>query len=186
MTIKLRKRKTDKKVEWSSDTVDNEHMGRRSSKCECMSGSRRVRIFIKYSNMIENICDLLRRQAAAFTRSPDSSANPLQRAKGRTRKDAVARTASSDTGKDTDRKEEEEAKALRPRAPAEQTLTNLQRKRSKPVAERKLLRGQGDTFTVSHHVEIKSPRCCVSNCVFNAEWELLVCAQFLFFLFPSL
>ncbi|XP_017336941.1 E3 ubiquitin-protein ligase PPP1R11 [Ictalurus punctatus] len=36
LTIKLRKRKTDKKVEWSSDTVDNEHMGRRSSKCCCV------------------------------------------------------------------------------------------------------------------------------------------------------
>lgn len=34
LTIKLRKRKPAKKVEWSSDTVDNEHMGRRSSKCE--------------------------------------------------------------------------------------------------------------------------------------------------------
>nr|XP_033772819.1 E3 ubiquitin-protein ligase PPP1R11 isoform X2 [Geotrypetes seraphini] len=36
LTIKLRKRKPDKKVEWSSDTVDNEHMGRRSSKCCCI------------------------------------------------------------------------------------------------------------------------------------------------------
>ncbi|KAF7686341.1 E3 ubiquitin-protein ligase PPP1R11 [Silurus meridionalis] len=36
LTIKLRKRKTEKKVEWSSDTVDNEHMGRRSSKCCCI------------------------------------------------------------------------------------------------------------------------------------------------------
>ncbi|XP_033982164.1 E3 ubiquitin-protein ligase PPP1R11 [Trematomus bernacchii] len=35
LTIKLRKRKTEKKVEWSSDTVDNEHLGRRSSKCCC-------------------------------------------------------------------------------------------------------------------------------------------------------
>uniref|UniRef100_A0A3Q4FZL5 E3 ubiquitin-protein ligase PPP1R11 n=1 Tax=Neolamprologus brichardi TaxID=32507 RepID=A0A3Q4FZL5_NEOBR len=34
LTIKLRKRKTEKKVEWSSDTVDNEHLGRRSSKCD--------------------------------------------------------------------------------------------------------------------------------------------------------
>ncbi|NWT62026.1 PP1RB ligase, partial [Erythrocercus mccallii] len=34
LTLKLRKRKPDKKVEWSSDTVDNEHLGRRSSKCE--------------------------------------------------------------------------------------------------------------------------------------------------------
>ncbi|KAM8841721.1 E3 ubiquitin-protein ligase PPP1R11 [Spinachia spinachia] len=36
LTIKLRKRKTEKKVEWSSDTVDNEHLGRRSSKCCCI------------------------------------------------------------------------------------------------------------------------------------------------------
>ncbi|XP_056876725.1 E3 ubiquitin-protein ligase PPP1R11 [Takifugu flavidus] len=37
LTIRLRKRKTEKKVEWSSDTVDNEHLGRRSSKCECVT-----------------------------------------------------------------------------------------------------------------------------------------------------
>ncbi|XP_051821684.1 E3 ubiquitin-protein ligase PPP1R11-like [Antechinus flavipes] len=36
LTIKLRKRKTDKKVGWSTDTVDNEHLGRRSSKCCCI------------------------------------------------------------------------------------------------------------------------------------------------------
>ncbi|KPP66713.1 protein phosphatase 1 regulatory subunit 11-like [Scleropages formosus] len=36
LTITLRKRKTEKKVEWSSDTVDNEHLGRRSSKCCCV------------------------------------------------------------------------------------------------------------------------------------------------------
>ncbi|XP_008824731.2 E3 ubiquitin-protein ligase PPP1R11-like, partial [Nannospalax galili] len=36
LTIKLRKRKPEKKVEWTSDTVDNEHMGRRSSKCCCI------------------------------------------------------------------------------------------------------------------------------------------------------
>ncbi|XP_043826505.1 E3 ubiquitin-protein ligase PPP1R11-like [Dromiciops gliroides] len=36
LTIKLRKRKPDKKVEWSTDTVDNEHLGRRSSKCCCI------------------------------------------------------------------------------------------------------------------------------------------------------
>ncbi|KAG8535999.1 hypothetical protein GDO81_027324 [Engystomops pustulosus] len=34
LTIKLRKRKPDKKVEWTCDTVDNENLGRRSSKCE--------------------------------------------------------------------------------------------------------------------------------------------------------
>ncbi|XP_066065424.1 E3 ubiquitin-protein ligase PPP1R11 [Chamaea fasciata] len=43
LTLKLRKRKPDKKVEWSSDTVDNEHLGRRSSKCERPpEGPRRV------------------------------------------------------------------------------------------------------------------------------------------------
>ncbi|XP_039714657.1 E3 ubiquitin-protein ligase PPP1R11-like [Pteropus medius] len=32
----LKKGKPNKKVEWSSDTVDNEHLGRRSSKCCCI------------------------------------------------------------------------------------------------------------------------------------------------------
>ncbi|XP_043940289.1 E3 ubiquitin-protein ligase PPP1R11 [Protopterus annectens] len=36
LTIRLRKRRNEKKVEWSSDTVDNEHLGRRSSKCCCI------------------------------------------------------------------------------------------------------------------------------------------------------
>ncbi|KAM4696428.1 E3 ubiquitin-protein ligase PPP1R11 [Rhinophrynus dorsalis] len=36
LTLKLRKRKPDKKVEWSCDTVDNENLGRRSSKCCCI------------------------------------------------------------------------------------------------------------------------------------------------------
>uniref|UniRef100_F6ZBG1 E3 ubiquitin-protein ligase PPP1R11 n=2 Tax=Monodelphis domestica TaxID=13616 RepID=F6ZBG1_MONDO len=34
--MKLQKRKAGKKVEWSSDTVDNEHLGRLSSKCCCI------------------------------------------------------------------------------------------------------------------------------------------------------
>ncbi|XP_038624692.1 E3 ubiquitin-protein ligase PPP1R11 [Tachyglossus aculeatus] len=42
LTIKLRKRKPEKKVEWSSDTVDNEHLGRRSSKCCCIYEKPRV------------------------------------------------------------------------------------------------------------------------------------------------
>ncbi|XP_056658564.1 E3 ubiquitin-protein ligase PPP1R11-like [Monodelphis domestica] len=36
ITMKLQKRKAGKKVEWSSDTVDNEHLGRLSSKCCCI------------------------------------------------------------------------------------------------------------------------------------------------------
>ncbi|XP_042201879.1 E3 ubiquitin-protein ligase PPP1R11 isoform X2 [Callorhinchus milii] len=42
ITLRLRKRKTDKKVEWSSDTVDNENLGRRSSKCCCVYNKARV------------------------------------------------------------------------------------------------------------------------------------------------
>ncbi|XP_040607430.1 E3 ubiquitin-protein ligase PPP1R11-like [Mesocricetus auratus] len=36
LTIKLQERKPEKKIEWTTDTVDNEHMGRRSSKCCCI------------------------------------------------------------------------------------------------------------------------------------------------------
>ncbi|OBS66312.1 hypothetical protein A6R68_05146, partial [Neotoma lepida] len=32
----LGKAKSGKRVEWSSDTIDNEHLGRRSSKCCCV------------------------------------------------------------------------------------------------------------------------------------------------------
>ncbi|XP_053328532.1 E3 ubiquitin-protein ligase PPP1R11 [Spea bombifrons] len=41
LTLKLRKRKPDKKVEWTCDTVDNEHLGRRSSKCCCIYEKQR-------------------------------------------------------------------------------------------------------------------------------------------------
>lgn len=49
LTIRLRKRKTEKKVEWSSDTVDNEHLGRRSSKCTFLSCKRNIK---------STVCDL--------------------------------------------------------------------------------------------------------------------------------
>lgn len=32
--LKLRKPKSDKKVKWDADTVDNEHMNKRKSKCQ--------------------------------------------------------------------------------------------------------------------------------------------------------
>lgn len=32
--LKLRKPKTDRKVDWSTDTVDNEHMNKKKSKCK--------------------------------------------------------------------------------------------------------------------------------------------------------
>lgn len=47
MTIKLRKRKTEKRVEWSSDTIDNEHLGRRSSKCRSQLYSVRLAVAFK-------------------------------------------------------------------------------------------------------------------------------------------
>ncbi|KAM8952462.1 E3 ubiquitin-protein ligase PPP1R11 [Pelodytes ibericus] len=42
LTLKLRKRKPDKKVEWTCDTVDNENLGRRSSKCCCIYEKQRA------------------------------------------------------------------------------------------------------------------------------------------------
>ncbi|VTJ90753.1 Hypothetical predicted protein, partial [Marmota monax] len=36
LSTPLQKGKSDKRVEWSSDTIDNEHLGRRSSKCCCI------------------------------------------------------------------------------------------------------------------------------------------------------
>lgn len=106
-------------------------------------------------------------QVAAFTRSPDSSVSLPQRVKGRTRKDAGARTASSAMGEDTDREEEEEVAAtpLGPRAPAEQTLTNQES--TELVGGKKRGKCEVDTFIILHpatHIEIKSLRCCVSNC----------------------
>lgn len=70
LTIKLRKRKTEKKVEWSSDTVDNEHLGRRSSKCEFRISSRFTQ---RHSSVVTNSAPLrLRllhlREAAAVWR----------------------------------------------------------------------------------------------------------------------
>ncbi|XP_019872461.2 E3 ubiquitin-protein ligase PPP1R11 isoform X1 [Aethina tumida] len=34
--LKLRKPRTDRKVQWSSETVDNEHLNRKKSKCCCI------------------------------------------------------------------------------------------------------------------------------------------------------
>lgn len=34
LTLKLRKPKNDKKVQWTTETVDNEHMNKKKSKCK--------------------------------------------------------------------------------------------------------------------------------------------------------
>ncbi|CAG9767628.1 unnamed protein product [Ceutorhynchus assimilis] len=36
VTVKLKKPKTDRKVQWSTETVDNENMGKKKSKCCCI------------------------------------------------------------------------------------------------------------------------------------------------------
>lgn len=35
LVLRLHKPKTDKKVQWDEAVVDNEHMGKKKSKCEC-------------------------------------------------------------------------------------------------------------------------------------------------------
>ncbi|XP_013403952.1 E3 ubiquitin-protein ligase PPP1R11 [Lingula anatina] len=36
LVLKLKKPKNDKKVKWTTGTVDNEHMGKKKSKCCCI------------------------------------------------------------------------------------------------------------------------------------------------------
>lgn len=36
LKLRLKKTKTDKKVKWTNETVDNENMGKKSSKCCCI------------------------------------------------------------------------------------------------------------------------------------------------------
>ncbi|XP_023012351.1 E3 ubiquitin-protein ligase PPP1R11 [Leptinotarsa decemlineata] len=36
VTLKLRKPRTDRKVQWSTETVDNENMNKKKSKCCCI------------------------------------------------------------------------------------------------------------------------------------------------------
>ncbi|CAH0557167.1 unnamed protein product [Brassicogethes aeneus] len=36
LTLKLRKPRTDRKVQWSNETIDNEHLNRKKSKCCCI------------------------------------------------------------------------------------------------------------------------------------------------------
>lgn len=36
LVLKLRKPKTEKEVKWATDTIDNEHMNKKKSKCCCI------------------------------------------------------------------------------------------------------------------------------------------------------
>lgn len=36
LKLRLKKPKTDKRVKWTNETVDNEHLGKKSSKCCCI------------------------------------------------------------------------------------------------------------------------------------------------------
>ncbi|XP_781077.4 E3 ubiquitin-protein ligase PPP1R11 [Strongylocentrotus purpuratus] len=42
VTLKLRKPKSDKKVVWKTGVVDNEHMGKKKSKCCCIYNKPRM------------------------------------------------------------------------------------------------------------------------------------------------
>ncbi|XP_062499412.1 E3 ubiquitin-protein ligase PPP1R11-like [Corticium candelabrum] len=41
LVLKLKKPKSQKKVEWDSNAVDNEHMGKKKSKCCCIYHKQR-------------------------------------------------------------------------------------------------------------------------------------------------
>jgi hypothetical protein len=45
VVLTLKKPQTSKKVGWSQDTVDNEHLGRKKSKCKSRSLNGKVVIF---------------------------------------------------------------------------------------------------------------------------------------------
>lgn len=55
MILKLHKPKSKKKVAWSSDTVDNEHMNKKKSKCCCIY--RKPHEFGESSSDSETECD---------------------------------------------------------------------------------------------------------------------------------
>ncbi|XP_056179035.1 E3 ubiquitin-protein ligase PPP1R11 [Falco biarmicus] len=80
LTLKLRKRKPDKKVEWSSDTVDNEHLGRRSSKCCCIY--EKPRAFGESSTESEEEEE---EEEAAVTRGGDEGCGHLHCVRGHKR-----------------------------------------------------------------------------------------------------
>ncbi|XP_049649063.1 E3 ubiquitin-protein ligase PPP1R11 [Accipiter gentilis] len=81
LTLKLRKRKPDKKVEWSSDTVDNEHLGRRSSKCCCIY--EKPRAFGESSTESEE--EEEEEEAVATTRGGDEGCGHLHCVRGHKR-----------------------------------------------------------------------------------------------------
>lgn len=64
VTLKLRKPKTDKKVNWKTGVVDNEHMGKKKSKCCCIY--KKQRMFGESSSSSESEsdddCKLCRKQ----------------------------------------------------------------------------------------------------------------------------
>ncbi|KAM9591899.1 E3 ubiquitin-protein ligase PPP1R11 [Morphnus guianensis] len=83
LTLKLRKRKPDKKVEWSSDTVDNEHLGRRSSKCCCIY--EKPRAFGESSTESEEEEEEEEEAAVATTRGGDEGCGHLHCVRGHKR-----------------------------------------------------------------------------------------------------
>ncbi|XP_021341420.1 protein phosphatase 1 regulatory subunit 11-like [Mizuhopecten yessoensis] len=54
LRLKLRKPKNDKKVKWTTETVDNEHMNKKKSKCCCQY--QKPRMFGESSSEDEDDC----------------------------------------------------------------------------------------------------------------------------------
>lgn len=54
LQLKLRKPKNDKKVKWTTETVDNEHMNKKKSKCCCIH--EKPRIFGESSDEDDDDC----------------------------------------------------------------------------------------------------------------------------------
>ncbi|XP_077968844.1 E3 ubiquitin-protein ligase PPP1R11-like [Styela clava] len=55
VVLKLRKPQSDQKVRWTEETIDNEHMGKKSSKCCCIY--EKPRIFGEDSSSDDNSSD---------------------------------------------------------------------------------------------------------------------------------
>lgn len=125
-------------MEWSSDTVDNEHLGRRSSKCEFVSpdalGSERRSSGCAVAKRLTLAAVF---QVAVFTRSRGSLASrPLKARETMRTKAAAALTASWATaGEVTDRREA----GLRRRRPAPAPPTPTEEPRAPPNATFSLL-----------------------------------------------
>ncbi|XP_060516667.1 E3 ubiquitin-protein ligase PPP1R11 [Cylas formicarius] len=57
VTVKLKKPKTDRKVNWTTDTVDNENLNKKKSKCCCVYNKPKKFAESSDSDSSEDECD---------------------------------------------------------------------------------------------------------------------------------